>query len=207
MRQFCPISSLGGSPSLSVWFCHKNTCQKEKLIEGVFAASLHTRPDFDPLIYMRIFPQVKPIGKSSISVCLLSRTALSYSGAVCSLGALVMTKWSCALTRLQADCFGYIFLLLGQWPIWFLAPLPGFIYLARIGNTTSIWGGIACGILLDIIVKILGFRKILNLRKTARSFFVEHRRKIDAKASFDGKGSAVMKWRRADEESRIWKLV
>jgi len=56
-------------------------------------------------------------------------------------------------------------------------------------------------------VKILFFRKILNLRKCARSFFLEHKRKIDAKASFDGKGCAVMKWRRADEESRIWKLV
>lgn len=56
-------------------------------------------------------------------------------------------------------------------------------------------------------MKILFFRKILNFRKTARSFFLEHKRKIDAKASFDGKGHAVVKWRRGDEESRIWKLV
>lgn len=77
---------------------------------------------------------------------------------------------------------------------------------ARIGNTGSI-SGVGCGISLEIIVKILFFRKILSSRKTARSFFLEHKRKIDAKALFDVKGCAVMKWRRADEESRIWKLV
>jgi len=32
---------------------------------------------------------------------------------------------------------------------------------------------------------------------------LEHKRKIDAKTSFDGKRCAVMKWRRADEESRF----
>lgn len=67
--------------------------------------------------------------------------------------------------------------------------------------------GVDCGIPLEIIVKILFFRKILHLRKSARSLFLKHKRKIDAKTSFDGKERAVMKWRRADEESRIWKLV
>lgn len=71
----------------------------------------------------------------------------------------------------------------------------------------DLFSGVGWGISLEFIVKILFFKKILNSRKTARSFFLEHKRKIDAKALFGVKGHAAMKWRRADEESRIWKLV
>lgn len=115
-----------------------------------------------------------------------------------------MTKWSCALTRFQEDCVSCIFLSLKKINDVVFYSLS--FFHARIGNTGSI-SGVGCGISLEIIVKILFFKKILNSRKAARSFFLEHKRKIDAKAVFDVKGCAVMKWRRADEESRIWKLV
>lgn len=88
------------APHCLCGLCHINTLQQKKLVRGVFAASLHTRPDFACLICLRILPQVEPIGKSSILVCLFSETKLSFSGRVCSLGGFVVTKWNCALTRL-----------------------------------------------------------------------------------------------------------
>lgn len=69
-----------------------------------------------------------------------------------------------------------------------------------------LFGGLVWNFIRKLPIEELLFSEN-KFKKKCYSFCLEHKRRIAAKASFDGKGHAVTKWRRADEESRIWKLV
>lgn len=164
MKQFCPKFSVGGSPPLSVWSLpRKQAPAEKKLVRGVFAASFHTRHDFAPLMYVRIFPQVEPIGKSSISVSLFPETVLSFPGIVCSLGGFVMTKWSCALTRLRADCFSILRKINAM-----VSCSPSLLH-TRIWNMASIWGAWLCNLIRDHCENTV-FQENIKFQKNCQKF-------------------------------------